>query len=390
MRVLCVAHSYPRFASDPVGSFVLRLAVALKAQGVETMTLAPAAAGLLADESYEGIPVHRYHYAPRSWETLAYTGTMADQVRGGWRAKAALLGLIWSTRSAIRTAIHDFKPDVVHAHWWFPGGLSATYAFGPGSPPLVVTSHGSDLVVAARTALGARLYRRVARRAAVYTVVSSWLGEQAAALAPGLAPVVAPMPVAGALFQPGGTRARDQLLFVGKLNRQKGFSFLLRALAAMHHRPMVDVVVGVGSERQEAEVEARGLGVADQLRWHPLLEQGALADLYRGCTALIMPAVDEGLGMVAAEAMLCDMPVIAFASGGLTDVVVPDRTGFLVPAGDVPALAQSIDRLLDLPDQGAELGRAGRVSALGRFSPEAAARVYADLYRAACPAPLAG
>jgi len=389
MKVLCVAHSYPRYPADPVGSFVLRLAVALREQGVEVRTLAPMAAGLPTDESYEGIPVHRYHYAPAAWETLAYTGTMAGQVRAGWTAKAALLGLLWSTRTEIRRAVREFQPDLVHVHWWFPGGVAAAWALPRGSP-LMVTSHGSDLVVAAQGRVGKALYQRVARRATSVTVVSSWLAAKAQALVPGLDPVVAPMPIATSLFQPGGLRAQNRLLFVGKLNRQKGFAFLLDALAQARHKPVIDVVVGVGSERTEAEAEANRLGVAGQLNWHPLLEQPALAELYRRCTALVMPAIDEGLGMVAAEAMLCEMPVIAFASGGLTDIITPERTGLLVPPEDVTALAAAIDRLLELPDQGAAMGREGRLAALARFSPEAAAARYADLYRAACRGSRAG
>ena len=390
MRVLCLAHSYPRFAADPVGSFILRLSVALQREGVEVLTLAPAAEGLALDDSFEGVRVHRYHDAPRAGETLAYTGTMADQVRAGWTSKLALLGFLWAGRRATRQAIREFKPDLIHAHWWFPGGLVAWAAAGSDHLPWIITSHGSDLRMAAQSPLGGKLFRTVARRAAAMTTVSSWLAEEAKGLAPGLAPVVAPMPVAGHLFSPGQTRDRDRLLFVGKLNRQKGFTFLLRALARMRHRPVVEVVVGVGSERADVEQEARELGVADQLRWHPLLQQAELAELYRQCTALVMPAVDEGLGLVAAEAMLSAMPVVAFASGGLTDIVLPGQTGFLVPTGDVVALAGAVDQLLDLSDQGVALGREGRVVALARFSPEAAARRYAELYRAACPAPARG
>ncbi|HTO72614.1 MAG TPA: glycosyltransferase, partial [Gemmatimonadales bacterium] len=91
-----------------------------------------------------------------------------------------------------------------------------------------------------------------------------------------------------------------------------------------------------------------------------------------------------------AEAMLCGMPVVAFASGGLTDIVLPGRTGFLTPPEDGKALAGAVDQLLDLPDQGAALGRGGRQVALDRFSPDAAARRYLELYRAACPAPATG
>jgi glycosyltransferase involved in cell wall biosynthesis len=385
VKALFLAHSYPRFAADPVGSFILRLAVALKAEGVEVLVLAPAAEGCLLEEEYEGVRVRRYHYAPRAWETLAYAGTMAQQVRSGWRAKLALLGLLWAGHRATRRAIREFQPDIIHAHWWFPAGLVAWSATWRSGLPWVVTLHGSDLIVARRSRWGGKLFRAVARRARAMTTVSSWLAEEARALAPTVVPIVAPMPIAGHLFSPGGSREADRLLFVGKLNRQKGFGFLLQALAAMRHRPVVDVVVGVGSERAEVEDQAQSFGVAAQLRWHPLLQQTELARLYRRCTALVMPAVDEGLGLVAAEAMLSAQPVVAFASGGLTDVVLDGRTGYLVPPGDAAVLASALDRLLDLPDQGAAMGLEGLALARDRFGPSAAARRYAELYWTACP-----
>jgi glycosyltransferase involved in cell wall biosynthesis len=84
---------------------------------------------------------------------------------------------------------------------------------------------------------------------------------------------------------------------------------------------------------------------------------------------------------VAVEAQLCEAPVIAFESGGITDTVVSGETGLLVPPGDVDALAAALDRCFDDPELRLALGRAGRMSALGDFAPESAARRYATLYR---------
>src|SRR6266705_2270248 len=99
---------------------------------------------------------------------------------------------------------------------------------------------------------------------------------------------------------------RNSLLFVGKLNRQKGIEFLLRALALMKRRPEVEIVVGVGSTPSDVQPLVEELGVADRLRWFPLLSQADLAEHYRQATALVFPAVGEGLGLVAAEALLCE------------------------------------------------------------------------------------
>jgi len=381
VNVLFLAHSYPRFATDPVGSFVLRLAVALRDHQVQVRVLAPSAPGLPARDEFEGIVVERFRYAPAQLETLAYSGTMRDQVSGSWAAKAALGSFIGAEFwKSVRTRSR-FRADVVHAHWWFPGGLVGTWLRRWWRLPLVITMHGSDVRLAGGSGSATRLFRRVLGRANAVTTVSSWLARETVAIAPAVHPIVAPMPIQSDLFHPGGSRAPDTLLFVGKLNPQKGIEHLLRALALMRARPSVEVVVGVGSEPAQARALAESLGVGDQLRWFPLLPQAELAERYRTCTALVMPAVEEGLGLVAAEALLCETPVVAFASGGLTDLVRDGESGLLVPPGDVAALARALDDLLARPDRGAAMGSTGRTRMLDLVAPHAAAGRYAAIYR---------
>lgn len=380
MRARFLAHSYPRSPTDPVGSFVLRLAVALQGQGVDVDVVAPAARDLAARETYENVPVRRYRYAPRAWETLAYTGTMSNQARTSWRARAAAAGLV--AANAIAALRAGPAPDIVHAHWWFPGGMAGRWAASLWRRPLVITLHGSDVRTFQGFPFGRRIFRRVLRRADLVTTVSTWLAHAVRAVVPEVEPVVVPMPVAPALFHPAATRAPERrVLFVGKLNPQKGIDPFLRAFARLRAPAGADIVAGVGSDEAPWRALAAELGVAHRVRWHPLLEQAALAGLYRESTVLAMPAVQEGLGLVAIEAQLSGTPVVAFASGGLTDIVADGETGYLVPPGNVDALAAALDRILTLPDAGAALGEAGRRRALERFAPEAVARRFAELYR---------
>ncbi|MFI5279117.1 MAG: glycosyltransferase [Gemmatimonadales bacterium] len=380
MKTLFLAHSYPRFTDDPVGSFVLRLAVALRPLGVEVRVIAPGGAGLAAKETIEGIEVLRFRYAPRSLETLAYSGTMRNQVTGSWSSRAAMASFIAAeTLCAVRSG-RSFRPDVVHAHWWFPGGLVGGWLRRWWRIPMVTTLHGSDLRLAQQVRFAAGLFRHVARRTTTMTTVSQWLSDAARQIAPDSQPLVAPMPVLPDLFRPGERRDPNRLLFVGKLNEQKGITHLLRALAMMKARPIVDVVVGVGSAPEDIRKLVSELGIDEQLRWHPLLKQADLAQLYREATVLVAPFVDEGLGLVAIEAQLSGMPIVAFRSGGLTDIVKDEASGLLVTPGDVPALAAALDRVLGSADAGAEWGREGRRHALATFAPDAVARRYAQIY----------
>lgn len=381
MRVLVLAHNYPRYAGDPVGSFILRLAVALRDHDVEAHVIAPAAPDVPAEDVIEGIPVTRFRYAPRRLETLAYTGTMGQQVREFWKARLAMVGFLGAGYRTAMRVNRGFRADVLHAHWWFPGGLVARAIRARTGTPYVVTMHGSDIRLAASAPGAGPLFRTVSRRAAAMTTVSSWLAEQVKRLDPQTQVEVAPMPVPAHLFHPGSERDANRLLFIGKLTEQKGLHHLLHAMTSMRTRPVLDVV-GAGRVADEPVKNlAERLGLRDRITWHPLLTQEELAVRYRSAAIHVIPAIDEGLGLTAVEALLSETPVVAFDSGGIPDIVKPGTSGILVRAGDTKALGAAIDRLLTDPVERGTLGSEGRKFAMQHFGPSAVAARYADVLR---------
>ncbi|HET7584639.1 MAG TPA: glycosyltransferase [Gemmatimonadaceae bacterium] len=379
MRVVFLAHSFPRYAGDAAGSFLLRLAVALRDQGVEVRALAPGAPGVAQDDELEGIPVRRFRYAPRAWERLAYTGTMAADVAASPTAKIALGGFLASSLWSTLALTRRWRPELLHAHWWFPGGVVARWASRLSGTPLVTTVHGTDVRLARSSRAARALLRPVLGRSRAVTAVSSWLASELHGIAPESTPHVSPMPVDTLAFTPEPVVPRQRLLYVGRLTRQKGVRTLVQALAIA--RPALELdVIGAGPEEAPLRALAEELGVGPRVRWHRPMPQPELAAWYRGAAAVVIPSVDEGLGLVAAEALLCGAPVVASRSGGLPDVVRDGETGLLVPPGDAQALAAAITALLARPDRGAALACAGREHVLRTFSPAAAAARYAALY----------
>lgn len=384
--MLFVTHSFPRYEGDAAGSFLLRLAQALRDEQVEVTVLAPSGADptgaqLSADETVAGVRVRRFRYAPRTWETLAYTGTMVESVTGSTRGKLALGGLLTAERRAAVRAVRDARADLVHAHWWFPNGIAAVGAARAARVPLVTTSHGTDLRLLEKTGGAAPLARYVFTRSAAVTCVSGWLAGIARPFTRD-EPIVAPMPAETDLFVPGGERIAGRLLFVGRLTEQKGIAHAIEALARMREPATLDVV-GDGPLADALARLVSRLGIEGRVRFHASVRHEELVDMYRSATALVAPSVGEGLGLVAVEAQLCETPVVAFASGGIVDVVRDDRTGLLVAPGDVDALARALDRIVADGALARRLGATGREAALERFTPDAAARAYAAIYRGA-------
>jgi glycosyltransferase involved in cell wall biosynthesis len=378
MRVLFLTHSYPRTSGDAAGAFLLHLASALKHQDVDVSVVAPAGDDLPADEVLDGIPVHRFRYAPRRFQRLAYTGQMAEEVRRSLAAKFALMGFLGAGFVSGARVRREFEPALVHAHWWFPGGLVGSWVSGLAGIPLITTMHGTDVRLAMGNSLARGLLRRVLANSRAVTTVSTWLASQVRTMAPGSDPIVSPMPVATHLFTPGGLRHPARLLFVGRLNAQKGVSVLLDAIAMMRQTVELDVI-GDGTDRNALVAQAGRLGIGARVHWHGALPQPQLIDFYRTATAVVVPSREEGFGLVAVEAQLCETPVVAFASGGLADTIEDGVSGYLLPPGDGPALASALDTVVTAEGRH-DVGKAGRQSALARFAPESVARRYRMLY----------
>ena len=209
MRVLFLAHAYPRFVGDPVGSFIANLAVALRDEGVEVVVSAPSAPDLPLHDTLDGIRVERFRYAPRDMETLAYTGTMGAQVKESVRGKLAMGSYLMA---ALRAAHGARTPRAASRSFTrtggFPSGLVASLlrrraARRSSSRRTAPTCGSRDPFPAARAS------SRTSHPAhAAMTTVSSWLAREAQQLRPGLDVRVMPMPVLGALFHPGDARER--------------------------------------------------------------------------------------------------------------------------------------------------------------------------------------
>lgn len=393
-RVLFVTHNIPRSVGDSAGSFVLRLAVALKSVGVHVDVLAPGSPELNGVDEIEGISIERVKYAVRDKMTLAYTGRMAEDVRASWSGRLALAGLLYHMRRRIRARVHEAvraeKPyDLVHVHWWFPSGISAWSAGVGGSLglPMFLTMHGSDVRLAQGIKASHAMMRRVLERARGVSAVSTWLAGAAMKIVPSVHVHVGPMPVDAARFRkPPVDTTRSGILFVGRLNAQKGVADLLEAFAKLTDRSITMRIVGDGPDEASLKKQADQLDIASRIQWLGKLMQNELILLYQQASVVAMPSREEGLGLVAVEAQLSGTPVVAYASGGLPDVVLPSAGGTLVQPGDTEALAAALESFAADTDASRErvrlAGSLAHAAMENSFSPSAVARNYLAWYAA--------
>ncbi|HZU72781.1 MAG TPA: glycosyltransferase [Acidimicrobiales bacterium] len=375
MRVLHVTSSYPRWDADHVAPYLAELIAAQLAVGLEVRVLAPHAAGLERDGVVAGAPVHRFRYAPGPAEVLAYGAGLLTTATTPVGA-AALPAYLAAMTGSIISLGRQWRPDVVHAHWWIPAGLTAAVAGRVLGAPLVITCHGSDVHLTRRPAL-ARAAGLVLRQAAVVAAVSERLATDVGALLGSGRPVdVLRMPVnmAGRSIRPVPPSPPLRLAAVGRLASEKGFDTVISAvnrLVAQGHEVML-TIVGDGPLRRSLEALAAASG--DAVSFAGAVGKDEMWGAIDGAHALVVPSRREGLGLVALDALARGRPVIASDVGGLPESVEDGADGVLVPPGDVEAWVAAILRL-PLPPP--------KAAALGRHRPEAVAAAHASAYRRA-------
>jgi glycosyltransferase involved in cell wall biosynthesis len=151
-------------------------------------------------------------------------------------------------------------------------------------------------------------------------------------------------------------------LYVGRLKRYKGVGLAIRALAlARARRPDLSLdVAGSGDYRAELERLTQELGLGGAVRFHGFASEEQKLELLRRTWANVFPSPKEGWGITVVEAAACGTPSIASDSPGLRDSVRHGQTGYLVPHGDVEALAGRMLELAGAPETVATLGAGAR------------------------------
>jgi len=309
--------------------------------------------------------------------------------------------------------------DLVHSHTWY-ANLAGHVASLLHGVPHVMSAHSLEPLrpwkaeqLGGGYALSSWVERTAVESADAVVAVSAGMRDDVLRCYPGVDPqrvqVVhngidteeyQPDPGTAVLERHGVDPDRPSVLFVGRITRQKGLPHLLRAALSLD--PGVQVVLCAGSPDTE-EIRAEVTVLVDALRqdrdgvvWiEEMVPKPDVVQLLTHATVFACPSVYEPMGIVNLEAMACETPVVATATGGIPEVVADGETGLLVPIEQVtdgsgtpldPArfeadLAVRLTEVLADPARARAMGVAGRRRAVESFSWAAIATRTLDLYR---------
>ncbi|NJC73307.1 glycogen synthase [Planosporangium thailandense] len=395
----------------------------------------PAASGVRVDlltreyppEVYGGAGVH-VEYLARELRRLADVRVRcfgAPREESDVTAYADPPGLA-GANPALRTMGVDLEmaagcagADVVHSHTWYANlaGHVAKLLYGV---PHVVTTHSLEPLrpwkaeqLGGGYALSSWVERTAIEAADAVIAVSEGMRRDVLAAYPAVDPArvrvvhngidtgqYAPDRGTDVLARLGIDPGKPSVVYVGRITRQKGLPYLLRAARSFPADTQLVLLAGAPDTPEiAAEVEA----LATQLRatregvvWvQAMLPKDEVIQVLTHATVFVCPSVYEPMGIVNLEAMACETAVVATATGGIPEVVEDGVTGLLVPidqASDgsgtpndpdrfVADLAGAVNDLLADPARADEMGRAGRRRAVEHFSWASIAERTMDVYR---------
>ncbi len=335
-----------------------------------------------------------------------------------WTCPKKLASAFSAVRRCVDFNTTQIDADLVHCHTWYShfGGILAKRNYGI---PLVITTHSLEPL---------RPWKRE-QLGGGYDF-SLWVEKTALEMADGIIAVsretkrdierlfeVDPARVhvihngidldeyrkvqsTTALKRHGIDPAKPYLLFVGRITRQKGIIYLVRAIEFMDRDFQIVLCAGAPDTKEIAAEMNQALAAAKKKRpdifWiDEMLDRKAVVELYSHAAVFCCPSIYEPFGIINLEAMACDTAVVASAVGGIKEVVVDGETGFLVPLKQMkespfaPAnpekfardLAARINQLMQDRPMREKFGRAGRERAERCFSWSAIARETEVQYR---------
>ncbi len=194
--------------------------------------------------------------------------------------------------------------------------------------------------------------------------------------------------------------SRPAIVFVGRITRQKGLPYFLKAVEQLPKDIQVVLCAGAPDTKEIAAEVSGAVAKLQQERdgivWiEKMLPRPELVAVLDACTAFVCPSVYEPLGIVNLEAMAVGLPVVATATGGIPEVVVPGETGTLVPIeqvqdgtgtpldpeGFASDLAAALTDMVSDGSRAKAMGEAGRRRAAESFSWDAIGERTLSVYR---------
>lgn len=253
-------------------------------------------------------------------------------------------------RKALRRIISETDPDIVHAHGGILSGSLARRISEKKGLPFFITEHFGTWEKWARDPLKKRILSRNYRKAEGVIGVSHYLRERIQEKFTDINPITIPNPVDTELFESGTNEREKCILFVSRLDPNKGGMRTLRAFEALHekHPEWKLKIHGSGQEKERiSEALEKTPSLQQRVELGPQLSRKELASTMQKASFLVLPSEYESFGLVIAESLSCGTPVIAPDNTGPSDIFF-EGAGRAIDPLDRNALQKAMEEMIAL------------------------------------------
>ncbi len=332
------------------------------------------------------LPEHEWHlFTARFKRSLPRTEKIGNvtvhRIGPGWGAIDKWWLAKWGGFYASRFA-KKVGCDLIWSMMASWGGLAAWwFSVLNKNVPLVVTLQEGDDIASRKYGLVALGWRLILKRAKIVTVISHYLGSEARKYGykgnVELVPNGIDLPLFSQSFsEEASQRLRehfgfsksDVVLFsVSRLVEKNAHKDILDALAKLS--PHIKFLnIAPGPLEQKLREQARNLNIENQVVFLGQTDVQDLPQYYAIADIFIRPSLSEGMGIAFLEAMAAQVPVIATPVGGIVDFLVDRETGYFCKPHDPESIAQTVQHILENPEEKERVGRQARALIKERYT----------------------
>jgi L-malate glycosyltransferase len=261
--------------------------------------------------------------------------------------------------------------DLWHVHYARPHATSAYLAkqiLGPRAPRVVTTLHGTDVVLVGNDPSYLPITRFSIEQSDGVTAPSAFLAQATRDNFGVTRPIeVIPNFVDTERFRPNGPGSELVVVHSSNFRPLKRVDDVIAVFERVARKsPARLVLLGDGPERPRIEELVRAHGLGDRVEF--LGETRDVAAVLRRAHVFLLPSETESFGLAALEALACGVPVVASRTGGLPEVIREGEDGYLLPVGDIEAMAAAVGRILGDGALQRRLAATARAGAVDRFA----------------------
>ncbi len=368
MKICCITSVFPRFPGDTEVPWLKETVKRCIEEGLDITVFAPSFRGLKSHQ-IGNIPVYRFRYFFRHWETLTHEEGAPNKIH---KLHYKIITLFYIVSGTLHLFFLQRRChfDILHIHWPFPHGILGFFInFWLRNTKIILNFHGAELLLTNKYKFVKRFLKYFIKKADGVIVNSNFTAQKVRSLFYRDSIQIIPY---GTTVQPSvkltvQSEHSNIILTVGRLIERKGHPYLIQALPEILKKfpDALLTIVGGGPEEQTLMDLITKLNLKKHVHLYGKIENSRLQELYERANVFVLPAIvdhkgdTEGLGVVLIEALNYKKAVVASDVGGIPDIIKHLETGIIVSEKNSRVIAEAVCQLLQDKRLAVNLGERG-------------------------------